>query len=107
MQNGNDRAVLYPNHYTWFVLVSALDVMLTWIVLYFGGREANVIALAMLRRFGLPGLIVLKFGMVSFVVVLCEFIGRRNHRAGLRLIGISTAITCAPVLLAFFMLLKR
>jgi hypothetical protein len=101
------RGVLYPNHYTWFVLVSALDVMLTWVVLHFGGREANVVALAMLRRFGLPGLVVLKFGIVSFVVVLCEIIGRRNHRAGLRLIEIGTAITCLPVLLAFLMLLKR
>ena len=36
--------VLYENHYTWFVLVSALDIMLTWLVLHAGGREANAIA---------------------------------------------------------------
>jgi len=41
------------------VLVSALDAMMTWTVLYFSGREANVIALEVLHRFSLVGLIVL------------------------------------------------
>src|SRR4051812_22441614 len=35
------RGVLYPDHYAWFVLFSALDVMLTWLVLSWGWREVG------------------------------------------------------------------
>ena len=98
--------VLYENHYTWFVLVSALDVMFTWIVLHAGGREANALAAAVLRRYGLEGMVLFKFALVFFVIVLCEIIGRRNVIAGRRLATAAVALTCVPLVIAV-MLLKR
>jgi hypothetical protein len=99
--------VLYGDHYTWFVLVSALDVMLTWVVLHAGGREANAIAAAVLQRWGLEGMVVFKFALVVFVVVLCEVIGRRNLAAGRRLATWAVALTCVPLVIAVMLLRGR
>lgn len=99
--------VLYENHYTWFVLVSALDVMLTWVVLHAGGREANALADAVLQRFGLAGLVTFKFALVVIVIVLCEVIGRRNREAGKRLASWAVALTCVPLMIAAMLLWGR
>ena len=99
------RPLWYPNHYTWFVFISALDVMLTWVILYFGGWEANHVADFVIGRFGLPGLVTFKFGIVVFVIVLCEIVGRRRPRSGKRLAEWAIAITCIPVVIALYQLL--
>ena len=74
------KDVLYPNHYTWLVFVSAMDIMMTCTVIVFGGHEVNVIANFFLRRWGLPGMVMFKFALVVVVIGLCELIGRRNRR---------------------------
>jgi hypothetical protein len=98
------RPALYEDRYAWFVLVSALDLMLTWIILHVGGREVNAVAAAILDRYDLPGLVVFKFSLVTVVIVLCEIIGRLNMRAGQRLASSAIAITCIPLLIAVLML---
>jgi hypothetical protein len=107
MSNGRASLppVLFPNAYLWLVLVSALDLMLTWVILHFGGREGNALAAAVIERFGLIGLIAFKFAIVILVIVLCEWAGRRKPKAGLRLAVISIAITCIPILLSFYYLM--
>ncbi len=107
MANKLPSAVLYENQYTWFVLVSSLDVMFTWIVLHAGGREANAVAAAVLERFGLEGMVVFKFALVAFVIALCEVIGRRNVDAGRRLASWAVALTCVPLLVAMALLWGR
>jgi hypothetical protein len=99
--------VLYENHYTWFVLVSALDLMLTWVVLQLGGREANGLAAAVLERFGLEGMIYFKFALVVFVIALCEIVGRRDRGAGRKLATWAVALTCVPLLVAVGLLWGR
>ena len=83
------RPVLYPDQYAWFVLFSALDIILTHTILEyffdFGGREANTIADWVIRQYGMWGAIGLKFLTVVAVVVLCEVIGRLSPHAGRRL----------------------
>ena len=98
--------VLYEHHYTWFVLVSALDVMFTWIVLHAGGREANALAAAVLRRYGLEGMVLFKFALVFFVIVLCEIIGRRNLKAGRALATAAVGLTCVPLVVAVMLLTR-
>jgi hypothetical protein len=99
--------VRYPNEYVWFVFVSALDLMLTWIVLHFGGREANGIANTILQRFGLVGFVIFKFALVVLVICLCEVIGRHNDRVARRIATFAVAITCLPVLLSIVLLLTH
>ena len=95
---------LYPNRYVWFVFLSTMDVFMTFIVLQFGGAEANSLANWILVRFGLAGMTIFKFVMVVFVIGLCEIVGRLDERAGRLLIGAGLIITCAPVVLAFVLL---
>ena len=96
---------LYPNLYVWFVFLSAMDVIMTFLVLYFGGTEANSLANWILQRFGLPGMTLFKFAMVTFVIALCEIAGRLNERAGRLLITAGIIVTCIPVVLAFSLLI--
>lgn len=95
------RAALYPNLYAWFVLTSALDIMLTHKILSnfaeFGAREVNTIADWFIRTFGLWGAIGLKFLTVVIVLVICEAVGRRRWRAGRWLARVVLVISCVPI----------
>jgi hypothetical protein len=73
--------------------------LLTWIVLFLGGKELNQLALNVLQRWALPGLLVYKFGLVCVVILICEFVGRRDHDTGRRLSRAAVIITAvAPAL---------
>lgn len=97
--------MLYQNEYVWFVLVSALDVMLTWVILMLGGSEVNAIANSVLMRWGLKGLVVFKFALVVVVISVCEAVGRRRPEAGRRLARAAVAITCVPLVWAAMLLI--
>jgi hypothetical protein len=99
--------VRYPNHYVWLVFLSALDIMFTRVVLHVGGTEANPLAMLVISRWGLPGMVIFKFLLVSVVILLCETVGRRDDQAGRRLCEFGIVITCVPVLLALLLLLRR
>ena len=99
------RATLYPNLCAWFVFLSALDVMLTWCVLYAGGSELNRLADGIIERWGMPGLVVYKFVIVGFVLCTINIIGRLRPRAGRKLAEWAVALTCIPVVLAPLQLL--
>lgn len=90
--------VLYPDRYVWYVFVSALDIILTVTVLvHLGMREANTFAQWSIDRFGTWGLIGLKFLSVIVVVMICEFIGRRDVRRGGRLAYIAIGLSLIPI----------
>ncbi len=99
------RAARYPQAYVWFIFVSALDLMMTWVVLYFGGREVNVLADYILDRWALPGMVVYKFALVVFVIFICEVVGHYRPRLGRRLSVFAVLITLVPVIIAFTHLL--
>ena len=99
-----DVEARYPNVYVWFVLMSAMDIFLTYIVLWLGGSEVNKIANAVLQAFGFTGMIVFKFLLVIFVIGLCEILGRHNDKTGRRLAQWAVAITCIPVVWSSVML---
>lgn len=95
----------YQSTYLWLVFLSALDIMFTWIVLFRGGREINIFADAIIRRFGLSGLVAFKFSIIVGVILVCEAVGRRTDNAGWRLAQWSVAISAIPVTLALLQLL--
>ena len=99
------RNARYPQAYVWFIFVSAMDVMMTWVVLYFGGREVNVLADYILDRWALPGMVVYKFALVVFVIFICEVVGQYRPRLGRRLSIFAVVITLVPVIIAFTHLL--
>lgn len=96
--------VQHPRQYLWFVAVSALDLILTGVILGLGGHEVNMIADAVLVHGGMTALTVFKFALVALVVVFCEWVTRRNARAGFKLAEWSIAITAIPVALSVIQL---
>lgn len=96
----------YENNYVWLIFVSCLDIMLTWIVLWRGGREANGLAAAIIGRFDLVGIVLFKLAMVLLIIALCEWIGRRSLEAGRKFARAAVAISAFPVALAFILLSK-
>jgi hypothetical protein len=101
------RAMKYENTYVWLIFVSCLDIMLTWIVLWRGGREANWLAALILHHFGLPGMVLYKLLLVVFIIAICEWIGRHNHSAGGRFARWAVAISAVPVMIALVLLSTR
>lgn len=93
-------AVLFPQHYLWLILVSALDIMFTAIILFLGGAEVNPFADQLLQRWDLWGLIGLKFVAVSVAISLCEVIGRMRYSTGHRFAEWAIAISVLPVVVA-------
>ncbi|MBN1342975.1 MAG: hypothetical protein JXQ73_09870 [Phycisphaerae bacterium] len=95
----------YPNIYVWYVLLSALDIMLTALIMAAGGSEINSVADRIMGFWGLPGLTAFKFAVVILVVSICEIVGRKNDRTGRRLAEWAVAITAIPVVVSLVQLL--
>ncbi len=102
------RPMLFPNAYTWLLLLSAMDIMLTWVILsHPHGQEVNALANMVIQRFGLEGAIIYKFGLVLFFIVLCEFIGRLRLSSGRGLSRVGIAIAAFPVVWSLWLLLMN
>ncbi len=102
------RAVLYPDHYAWYLLGSALDIVVTTFILeHMGlgnehgvepvGREVNVLAARLIDVMGIWGLIALKFSTVIVVILVCETVGRRRPRLGRALATTAVVLSALPV----------
>ncbi len=94
----------YQNAYLWFILFSAMDVMLTWKILARGGIELNPVARMVIDDWGLWGAIAFKFCLMLFVIVICEVVGRRRERTGRWLARIAVGISACPVAYSLWLL---
>ncbi|MFG0307002.1 MAG: DUF5658 family protein [Phycisphaerales bacterium JB040] len=94
------RPVLFPNAYAWYVLVCALDLMLTHTVMtHAGATEVNVVAAHAIERAGFWGLIALKGATMVVVLLICEAVGERRFESGKRLSEWAVAISSVPIVL--------
>lgn len=98
--------VLYPRLYTWVVFLASMDIIMTWVILHMGGAEVNVLAASVIERWGLVGMIVLKFVSIIAVVLISEFVGRRRHTTGRWLVTAAVVISVMPVTLSFGLLVR-
>jgi hypothetical protein len=98
--------VLFPDRYLWLVFLSALDVMLTRVILFLGGNEVNPLADAIIQDWGMPGLSLFKFLIIAFVITACEYIGRMSKSQGRRLAIIGVCIAAFPVVWSSVLLLN-
>jgi hypothetical protein len=96
--------VLYPKLYVWYVFISTMDLILTWIILHIGGSEENFLADWVIARFDLPGVVVFKYGLVLMVISICEIIGRNSYRRGKHLGEWAVGLTFIPVVVAVYQL---
>ncbi len=89
--------LLYPNHYAWYILAGTLDIIVTHFILRLGGEELNGLADHLIERFGVWGLIGLKYGTVVLVVLICEAVGRVRPRWGRALASAAVVLSALPV----------
>ena len=95
----------YQNAYLWLVFVSALDVLLTSLVLFvWEGHEVNPIAGANVERMGFGWTVAFKLAICVLVIIICEVVGRRRDRAGRRLAVAAVVISGVPVIFTFVLL---
>ena len=97
--------VHFPNLYLWLVFLSALDVVLTRVILYFNGTELNPLAAWIIDRGGQLGMSIFKFVIVAFVIMICEYTATINPRTARRLALAGCLITAVPVVWSSFLLL--
>jgi hypothetical protein len=95
----------YQNAYIWFVFVSSLDIMLTWVILRKGGVEVNPVAKEVIATWGLPGAIGFKFALMLFVIISCEIVGRTRDGVARKLILLGILISSFPVFWSLTLLL--
>jgi hypothetical protein len=101
------RHMRYPNSYVWLLLFSSMDIMLTWVILLFGGSEVNPIARQVIDLFGLPGMIIYKFALIVFFIAICEVVGTLRDSTGWLLSKFSVMIACVPVCWAMYLLARH
>lgn len=95
------QPVLYPRTYGLYVALAALDILLTWAILALGGSELNQFAAWIFARHGITGATFFKFATVSFVLIVCEFLGRHHDgELGKRLSRWAVIISVIPVTVA-------
>lgn len=99
-----DRHMRYPGAYVWLLLFSSLDVILTWLILNFGGREVNPIARRVIDHWGLNGMIVYKFVLITLFILICEVIGSHRDSTGQTLSRVSVVIAATPVVWSLVLL---
>jgi hypothetical protein len=98
--------LLYPNAYALYILLSSLDIIITWTILRAGGQELNIVADWVIRRYDRIGVVVYKFVLLVIVVLICETVGRRNRALGQRLAYWAVALTAFPVVVGLVHLLS-
>ena len=97
----------YPNTYAWLLLLSSMDIMLTWTILLFGGSEVNPLARKIIDLYGLPGMIIYKFVLIVFFITICEIVGTLRDSTGWLLSKLSVIIACVPVVWAMYLLARH
>ena len=94
-----------------FVLVSAMDVFMTYILLSQSGSvvfvESNPVARFFIAEWGPKGMIYFKFAMVAFVCVLAQFIARRKPRVARWLLLGATGVVSLVVVYSLRLLLMH
>ena len=97
---GGREALHLPLAYLGYLAVSALDGICTGLILLLGGMEANPIAASVLTHYGFHGMVLFKFTIVTFVIVICEQIVRYQPKTAKGVMYLAVFTTSVPVVLA-------
>lgn len=97
-----------------FVLASALDVFMTYILLSAGTDrntrmyfvESNPIARFFLDGWGVRGLIYFKFGMVAFVSIIVQIIATKRLETARWVLRFATTVVACVVIYSLMLYLR-
>lgn len=89
--------LLYEDEYIWLAILSAIDVVLTFFYLQFGGQLVSPFVDAVLNEAGLYGLLMIKLLFVTIVVMGCETLGHRRASLGRKVITLVNLLAVVAV----------
>jgi len=93
---------------TTFILVSALDILMTWYLLYTGRfRESNPIADYFIGGWGIKGMVYFKMGVTAFVCVLAQIIALKKPAYAEFVLKLGTLVIGAVVIYSFVLFLRH
>jgi hypothetical protein len=98
-----------------FILVNALDLFMTFLLLYFSNRgmlrkavvESNPVADFFIKRWGTSGLVFFKFGVIAFVVVLAQLVARQRPATAKRLLDLGALFVGIVVVYSLLIMLQN
>jgi len=108
-------ALQYESELSWFILVGALDVFMTYLILRYSaeGRtqnvlvEGNPLARWILQQWGMQGMVIFKFTMIGVVSVIAEVVGRFRATVGRSLLQLGTLVVGGVVVYSFLLLQRN
>ena len=95
------------NETVWFLLVSALDVFMTYLLIRQPGyTEANPIAKYFINHWGIKGMVYFKFGMVAFICVITQIIARTREEIARKVLQFATVVVTGVVIYSLMLYLR-
>jgi hypothetical protein len=100
------RHLLLESEIAWLILLSVLDVFLTWALLARGPRfiESNPLAAWVFHRYNIKGLVAYKFLLIAAVVVIAE--GVEYAKAGRGRLVLRIGIIAAAAVVVYSVMLN-
>lgn len=98
--------LLYEDEYICLALVTALDVVLTYVLLQSGGFFYSPMVDAVLTEAGLIGLLSLKLFFVAVVVMGCETLGHRRANLGRKVITLVNLLAVGALAFTSYQLIQ-
>ncbi len=99
--SGTEQFFYHPQETLILVVVSALDVIMTYYLLTRddgGFTESNPIAKYFLDRWGIAGMAYFKGSMTLLVCVITQIVARKNSVLARQVLGLATLIIVAVVI---------
>ncbi len=96
------------NETVWFLLVSALDVFMTYLLIRQPNfTEGNPVAAYFLNHWGVKGMVYYKFFMVAFITVIAQIIARSRTDIAARLLQFATIVVGGVVVYSLVLYLRH
>ena len=92
----------------WFILVSALDVFMTYLLIRQPGfTEGNPIAGFFLNHWGVKGMVYFKFFMVAFIAVIAQIIARKRTDIARNVLLFATVVVGGVVIYSLVLYVRH
>ena len=89
---------------TFFILVNVLDYFMTNILIRTGAIEANPVAAYALSRWGFPGMVAFKMGIVAAICILAQIVALKSMSRARFILVAGIVITGGVVIYSGFLL---
>ena len=88
---------------TAFIFINVLDIFMTYVLLRFGGIEANPIARYFFHKFGFNGMIFFKLAIVVVVCIIAQIVAQRSMQKARSLLNFGSVLVGAVVVYSFWL----